>query len=311
MKAMVFVATSKLEMQDVPESPPSAGEALIDVAAAGICGSELHGIQHPGFRSPPLIMGHEFSGTTPDGRRVAINPVVVCGRCDLCKRGLTNLCMERSVIGIHRPGGFAERVAVPESNLHEIPAEMSWETAAMIEPLANAVHAWNLAVAAAPNRVGIIGAGAIGLVALSVALQNQAGEVAVADLSAERLAFATKLGATQTGPSLEGEFDVIFEAVGIEATKRASVEHLRRGGVAVWLGLVDPQPGFDSQDLIRSEKKVLGSFAYTDFEFSEAVNLATEVDLSWGQSFPLDHGVDIFMELMHGRTDVAKALLRP
>src|SRR5688572_18248961 len=110
MKAMVYTAPSVLELQNVPEPEPAPGETVVEVKSSGICGSELHGVQTPGFRQPPLIMGHEFGGTTREGRRVTINPMVACGHCDMCRRGRHYLCRTRSIVGIHRSGGFGERV---------------------------------------------------------------------------------------------------------------------------------------------------------------------------------------------------------
>jgi threonine dehydrogenase-like Zn-dependent dehydrogenase len=310
LQALVFTAPGVVEVLDVDEPTPVEGEVVVEVAAAGICGSELHGISKPGFRTPPLVMGHEFAGTTPDGRRVTVNPIVSCGTCDLCKTGLAQVCRERAIVGIHRPGAFAERVNVPAHMIHELPAEMAWERAAMVEPLANGVHAWALAGRPAGARVGIIGAGTIGLVAYLVAAAGGAGEVVVCDLSEDRLGMARNLGAT-TAAELDGEFDVVIDAVGVAATHKASVDRLRPGGTAVWIGLMGTDAGFDSTDLIRQEKSVLGSFAYTDDEFGEAVRLAQTADLGWVDSFPLAEGATIFTELMHGRTDVVKALLRP
>lgn len=310
MKAMVFTGTGVVEMLDVDEPVAGEGEVVLDVELAGICGSELHGIAHPGFRQPPLIMGHEFAARTADGRRVTVNPIVSCGVCDRCVAGQDQLCRSRSLVGIHRAGGFAERVAVPERTLHTLPDGMSWQTAAMVEPLANAVHAWRLCGEAAGARVGVIGAGTIGLVSLIVAAR-EAGDVVVADLSEERLETAQRLGASATVQRLEGEFDVIIDAVGAEATHRDALDRLRPGGTTVWLGLLSPVPGFDAQDLIRQEKKVFGSFAYRAQDFADAVGMAAEVDLSWATEFPLDQGAEIFTELMHGRSDVVKALLRP
>ena len=133
----------------------------------------------------------------------------------------------------------------------------------------------------------------------------------VADLTKDRLAWATKLGATATGPALEGEFDVIIDAVGAPATRRASLEHLRPGGTTVWLGLLSDDAGFDAKDLIRMEKKVVGSFAYSDRDFAAAIEIAPSVDLTWATDFPLREGADIFTQLMNGRSDVVKAVLRP
>ena len=142
---MVFTGTGVVEMLEVDAVEPGEGEVLLKVEAAGICGSELHGILHPGFREPPLVMGHEFAGTTPDGRRVTVNPIVSCGTCDLCVMGEDQLCRTRSIVGIHRPGAFAEHVVVAQRYLHDLPDSLSWQQGALIEPLANAWHTWGLA----------------------------------------------------------------------------------------------------------------------------------------------------------------------
>lgn len=311
MRAMVYTAPLELKILDVDPAVAADDEVLIEVHSSGICGSELEGIrsQSP-FRVPPLVMGHEFGGVRVDtGQRVVVNPIVSCGACDLCLMGQANICRSRAVIGIHRPGAFAEHVAVPERCCHPMPDDMSWEQAALVEPLANAVHAWRLVTDRAPARIGILGAGTIGLVALLVSRWRGAAEIAVADLSEDRLEVARRLGATSTGASLEGEFDVVFDAVGATPTRRASIESLRPGGAAVWLGLHHADPGFDSLAFTRSELAVFGSFAYTDQDFRAAIGLARTVDPFWVSTFPLDRGVEIFNELMEGRTDVVKAQL--
>lgn len=310
MDAMVYTRPGTVEMLEVDEPQVGDGEVLVAVEAAGICGSELHGITKPGFRQPPLVMGHEFAGRTPDGRRVAVNPVVGCGTCDCCRIEAPQLCRTRAIIGIHRAGAFAEQVAVPETCLRDLPDELGWEEAALIEPLANAVHAWGLAERPSGSRVGVIGAGTIGLVCV-LAARGDAAEIVVTDLADNRLATAKDLGADVTGHELEGEFDVIIDAVGASVTRQASIEHLRPGGTAVWLGLLSPDAGFDATELIRQEKRVLGSFAYRNADFDAAIELAPHVDLSWSTSFPLAEGADIFTELMNGRSDIVKALLRP
>jgi len=305
-----------VEMLDVPEPDPGPGEVLVQVRAAGICGSELHGARHPGFRQPPLIMGHEFAGTTAGGEAVVVNPILSCGHCDLCQRGLRNLCRERQIIGVHRAGGFAERVAVPASALRPVPPGLGWEAAALIEPAANAVHAWNQASGALGTdakgaRVGVIGCGAIGLLCVAVALSSGAARVEVSDLAPARLAAALRLRAAVGGPGLEGEYDVVIDAVGSAATRAASVEHQRPGGMAIWLGLADSEPGFDASALVRSEKRVLGSFAYSDEEFAQATAMIREWDLAWAAGYPLAEGADVFTELMNGSLQPVKALLRP
>jgi threonine dehydrogenase-like Zn-dependent dehydrogenase len=107
VRALVFTAPSVVELQDVDEPAPRDGDVILEVMGSGICGSELHGFRSLGFRKPPLVMGHEIVGVDPSGRRVAVNPLLSCGHCDLCSRGLTEVCRERGLIGVHRPGGFA------------------------------------------------------------------------------------------------------------------------------------------------------------------------------------------------------------
>jgi threonine dehydrogenase-like Zn-dependent dehydrogenase len=316
VRALVFTAPGTVELLDVPEPDPGPGEVLVQVRAAGICGSELHGARQPGFRQPPLIMGHEFAGITGGGEAVVVNPILSCGHCDLCQRGLRHICREREIIGVHRAGGFAERVAVPASVLRPLPAGLRWETAALIEPAANAVHAWNrasdaLGAGARGARVGVIGCGAIGLLCVAVALSSGAARVEVSDLAPARLAAALRLGAGAGGPSLEGEYDVVIDAVGSAATRAASVAHQRPGGTAIWLGLADSDAGFDASALVRSEKRVLGSFAYSDEEFAQATAMIRDWDLGWAAGYPLAEGAEVFTELMNGGLHPVKALLRP
>jgi threonine dehydrogenase-like Zn-dependent dehydrogenase len=329
VKALVFTAPGQVELLDVPEPDPAPGEVLVEVRAAGICGSELHGARRPGFRQPPLIMGHEFAGIGAGGEAVAVNPILSCGRCAECRRGLRHVCRERQIIGVHRAGGFAERVAVPASALRPLPARLPWEAAALIEPAANAVHAWNQAGRAldasgarradgAPGahgaegaRVAVIGCGAIGLLCAATALSGGAGRVEVTDLSAARLAAAQRLGAEVAAPGLSGEYDVVIDAVGSAATRAASVAHQRPGGVAVWLGLAEEEAGFDANALIRSEKRILGSFAYSDEEFAEAMSRIQDWDLTWAAGYPLAAAAEIFTDLMNGGLHPLKALLLP
>lgn len=311
MRALVFTGPGTLELQEVEEPAAGQDEVLVHVRVAGICGSELHGVRNPGFRKPPLIMGHEFSGVTEDGRRVTVNPIISCGHCELCQAGLRQVCRERAIIGIHRPGGFAERVAVPAEALRPVPATLSWEAAALIEPAANAVHAWGLAATPDGARVGVIGAGAIGLACLLMAVSSGAGSVDVVDRSGQRLAVAKQLGASSTGSALTSEYDVIFDAVGSIETHNQSVDRLRPGGVAIWLGLAADTAGFDAAALVRTEKRVIGSFAYTDEDFARSTTLVQQWDLSWAAAYPLVDGARVFTELMNGSTHPVKALLRP
>jgi threonine dehydrogenase-like Zn-dependent dehydrogenase len=288
---------------------------LVEVRAVGICGSELEGFrsQSP-FRVPPLVMGHEIAGVRLDtGAPVAVNPLISCNVCDLCLRGQHNLCRTRALLGVHRPGGFATTVAVPERALHPLPAGMSFERAALAEPLANAVHAVRLAqqLDPQPQRVGVIGAGMLGLAVGIVARRVGAADVAISDLSAVRLATAERAGLRPV-EALDGEFDLVVDAVGSAATRNAAMVALRPGGTAVWLGLHGADAGIDALALTRSEQRVLGTFAYVDRDFRAGLALAGEIDVEgWIAERPLTDGVEGFMALLAGPAPATKTLLIP
>ena len=136
----------------------------------------------------------------------------------------------------------------------------------------------------------MLGCGAIGLLCTATALAGGAGRVDVTDLEPGRLAQARRLGAATAGPELDGEYDVIFDAVGSPVTRAASVRQLRPGGTAVWLGLLEEAAGFDGNALIRAEKRVQGSFAYSDEEFSQAADLLRGWDSELDDAVPADRG---------------------
>jgi threonine dehydrogenase-like Zn-dependent dehydrogenase len=311
MKALVFTALSVVEVLDVPEVILGENEVLVHVERAGICGSELHGIRRPSFRVPPLIMGHEFVGRTDNGRRVAVNPLLTCGTCDLCTSGKAELCRTRVLLGAHRAGGFAERAAVPASLLHDIPDNLAWDHAGLIEPVANALHAWHLAGSPSGRKIGVIGGGPIGLACIEVALANDAACIACAELSSERANVAQEIGAHFVADKLDGEFDVIFDAVGTAATRANSLEHLIPGGVTIWLGLATADCDFDAAAAVRLEKTIRGSFAYSVEEFVDAIELAPRLNLNWSTTYPLAQGAEIFLALMNGQSTPVKALLQP
>jgi alcohol dehydrogenase len=315
MQAVVYTAPLELELHDIPEPKPAAGEVLVDVRAVGSCGSELEGFRSRSpFRVPPLVMGHEIAGVRADtGAPVAINPLISCHDCDLCLRGQANLCRSRALLGVHRPGGFATRVAVPERALHPLAEGMSFERAALAEPLANAVHAIRHAqqLDSQPQTVGVLGAGMLGLALGIVARRVGAADVAICDLSEERLATATRVG-LRAVPELQGEFDLVIDAVGSAATRQAGMTVLRPGGTAVWLGLHGPDAGIDALALTRSEQRVLGTFAYIDRDFRAGLALAGEIEIDgWIARRPLAEGVAAFLGLLDGPAAATKTMLIP
>ena len=314
MQALVY--TAPLELRVLAVEPPVAepDETVLRVAAAGICGSEIEGfVSRSPFRVPPLIMGHEFSGYTDDGSLVTVNPLVTCGVCDMCVRGMANVCRRREILGIQRPGGFAEFVAVRTDAIVAMPAGATPLQAAFVEPTANGVHALRLIREhdPMPRRIGVIGIGPLGYAVLAAAVAGGTPQIAAADGYEPRRGWATKLGVTEVSDRLSGEFDAIVDTVGTAGTRAESVSLLRPGGTAVWMGLHGPEDAVDGQAMIRSEKRVITSFCYSPADYTAATDVVTRLDMAWGESVPLGDGVDAFLGLTKGPVPSLKTFLLP
>jgi len=314
MQALVYTAPLEMKVLDVDDPVADAGETLVRVAAAGVCGSELEGfVSKSPFRVPPLIMGHEFSGRLDDGTLVAVNPLVACGECDLCVRGLPNICRRRQIIGIQRPGGFAEAVAVPDRCVVPLPAGTSPLQGAFVEPLANGVHALRVIreVDPAPARVGVIGIGPLGFAVLAACRAGGIAHLAAADAYEPRQQWASRLGVGEVGADLDGEFDAIVDTVGTPGTRALSVDLVRPGGTAVWMGLHGPGNDVNGQALIRTEKRILASFCYSAADFVAATDIAAALETPWAEPVALADGVQAFTALTSGPVRTLKTFLMP
>jgi L-iditol 2-dehydrogenase len=339
MKAIYYPAWDELELRDVPEPSPKPGEVVLRVAAAGICGSELHGfVTHSARRTPPAIPGHEFCGQVSEvgpgvtgyqqGDWVGVNSVIACGQCADCLDANGHLCRDGEVFGMKRPGGFAEYCAVPVSTLLHLPGSVSPVQGSLLEPLANGVHALSLTSQRFPETVVILGAGAIGLFALQVAKASGALRLMSADVSDARLDVASQLGAeTVFNPGKQDVVaavqqmtrgrgaDVVIDAVGAAETRDAAVKMARRGGEVVWLGLHDDPTQLSGFDVVLGERKVLGSFAVTHHDLRTAIGLFAHGKITldpWVRTFPLSEGVQVFRQLATDPPkDYIKAVLLP
>lgn len=327
-----------MEIRDLDVTPLKPDEVRLKVAACGVCGSELESYKNRSpRRPPPLVMGHEFCGTVAElgadvtsvkqGASVVSNSLVPCGQCVRCTRGDTHLCASRQIFGMHRPGAFAEYVNVPARCLIPWPENLPAEAAALAEPLANGIHIVNLTKNYPAATVLVIGAGPIGLFTQQALQVLRGAKVYVADLSPERLAVATKLGAAGVINSREqdpakfmqsitgGEgADLVIDAVGASVTKKTSLDALRPGGVTVWIGLHENALTFDSYNVTLPEKQVLGTYAAKIEELAHALELmaAGKVDaLSWVQRFPLEEGVTAFQRMLAAKGHDIKAVICP
>jgi threonine dehydrogenase-like Zn-dependent dehydrogenase len=331
MKALVWHGPRQLAVEDVPDAQPGPGEVLLAPEACGICGSEVEGYgRSGGFRTPPLIMGHEFAGrvlavgegANPSwvGQRAAVNPLVAD---PAAPAGHENLGQGRQLLGVHRPGGFAGAVSVPESQLRRLPEGTDPRVGALAEPLANGVHSVGLGLAGrAPGEVGgtvVIGAGAIGAMVVQAAVAVGLPAVASVELDPARREIALALGAHSAHASgedakdaLGGDVGLVIDAVGAPATRTLAISLLRDGGHAVMLGLAADEVPVGFHRVIRGELTLHGSYAYTHEEYDRALGWLLEGRAGLPELppvEPLEAGPERFAELAAGPTPRVKVFL--
>jgi len=328
MKALVYTRPLEVTYRDEPDPVAQSGEALVRIDAVGICGSDMHGYHgHDPRRVPPLVLGHEAAGEVVagarKGRRVILNPLVTCGRCDYCRGGRANLCPQRKLIGMNRPGAFAELIAMPEENLIEVPAGMGATVAAVTEPAATALHAMHLGgrVLVRPineARILVLGGGSVGLLSALWARAMGGRSVLVGETNALRRASIQNAGLEAYDPLTtqpeENAFDLIIDAVGAKATRAAAICAVRPGGVIVHIGLLDSAGEADWRKITLQEVTVIGMYTYTAVDLAASAAALHEGrlgNLTWVEERPLSEGARAFADLHHGRTAAAKIVLRP
>jgi 2-desacetyl-2-hydroxyethyl bacteriochlorophyllide A dehydrogenase len=329
MHALVYTALRQLIVEERPRPQPAAGEMEIAVAAAGICGADLSGfLGRSRRRTPPLVLGHELVGRTREEQRVVVDPLIGCGHCTNCRSGRGNLCSGLRLFGMDALAGcFAEFVAVPRSQVHEIPDELDDREAILAEPLANIVHLFRLAAPQPRFSMGIVGVGTMGALALKMALHLGASEVLVEDVDTVRLATARQMGATLAansetesgearsfaGRGAEDGLDLVLDACGSEEARQEAFHLCKPGGTVVLLGMAAERSELDFGASIRREQRVLMSFGYTAMDFKRSLDLlvAGKIDLTeWTAELPLADGQKAFERMIGSRGDTLKMLLR-
>ena len=341
MQALVWEAPRVMALREMLAPEPAPDEVLIRVAYVGICGSELSGyLGHNALRVPPLVMGHEFSGeivglgehaaasnaALQTGQNVTVNPLSCRGTSELQERGLDQLCPTRVLLGAHRPGAYAELIAVPAKSVLPLPPTMSLRTGALTEPTACAVRIGELTGNVAGADCLVIGAGPIGLLALQILLRNGARQVFIADIDAERLAMGAALAGIALDPR---QVDVVatvrqatggsgvyvaVDAVGTAVTRTQCVSATRTTGTVILSGLHEESSSMPAADIIRREIVVRGSFAYSPANFAAALALLAEGAIRldpWIVEAPLAEGGHWFDRLIDAPGNVSKVLLRP
>ncbi|SMX23879.1 zinc-dependent alcohol dehydrogenase [Boseongicola aestuarii] len=326
MKALVYTGVETLEFRDVADPVAAPDTHLIRIDSVGICGSDMHAyLGHDDRRPAPLILGHEGAGTivggAMDGARVTINPLVTCGTCPACKAGRDNLCPTRQIISMPpREGAFAQFVTMPEKNLVVMPDGVSFEKAALAEPIACGWHAVRLGkgiIGGAADTALVIGGGAIGVgAALSLKAQG-IGNVTLSEPNEIRRNYLEQtvdfkiISPDQLGSEM---FDMVIDGVGFDSTRATASAHARPGGVILHIGLGGGSAGLDIRRMTLQEITFTGTYTYTaqDFRDTAAAIFAGHLgSLDWTEQRPLADGAAAFADIRSGATAAPKIILKP
>lgn len=294
MNALVYTGPEKISFKKITKPKVGAHEVLIKIKNVGICGTDLH-IYHGGMKTPlPLVMGHEFSGTVAGlgahvtgfkiGDKVTGEHVIPCKKCNYCLPGKPNLCQAARIIGLQRPGALAEYLVLPAELTYRVPEKMTFEEAAMVEPLSIAVYAIKEIGLVLDKNVAVIGQGPIGLL-LDQLLKAAGANVVGIDVLDHRLQFPKKYGwvdktinskrqnvAREIEKFCPGGADITFEVVGRDETAELALEITRRNGEVILLGVFEKESTINLMHIVKKELNLHGSWTCA-FSFPEAIDL--------------------------------------
>ena len=283
MKAAVIEAPGKVTVTTVPDPTPGPREVVVDVAACGLCGTDLHILQGEFAPTLPVVPGHEFAGEVVGlgsevtelaiGDRVAVDPSLYCNECRYCRAGRNNLCDRWRAIGVTVAGGAAEYAVAPVANCVRLPDHVDVQDAALIEPLSCAVRGYDILRSTLAAHVLIYGSGTMGLMMLELAKRTGAASVDVVDINPERLATAEKLGCSQTALSADElgrptGWDVVVDATGNAAAIQDGLDRVAKAGTFLQFGVSDyattatisPYRIYNQEITITGSMAVLHSF---------------------------------------------------
>ena len=317
--AKLAVGSGNLALVDRPERPAGAGEVLVSVLAAGVCGTDLHIDADEYPSSPPVTLGHEVCGEVigvgaevPESwlgvRIVSETYFSTCGACPSCRDGRPNLCRERCSIGSRADGAFADRVVLPAAGLHVLPDWVSDHAGPLVEPLACVCNCLlDPSVIQPGDQVLITGPGPVGLLAAQVA-RSAGGDVTVVGLSSDgmRLEVAASLGfGRATGVEEAREVDVAIECSGSQGGARSCLEALRPGGTWVQVGVFGKDVTVPLDLVLLKELRVRAGFASTPQSWQRAMTLLADrrldLDSLVTRVSPLEAWAAAFEDLRAGR----------
>lgn len=301
MTAALFTGPRTFEVKDIDVPVLEPESVLVRVCQCGVCGSDLHFYRGELPLPPGTCMGHEMSGEIAEvgpgvddfrpGDRVCVEPLLVCGRCQYCRGGEYQLCRQRQLLGAPLQGGFARYVQVPAYCVYRLPDAVDLEVGSLIEPLAVAVHGLRLAGLSMGDRLLVLGAGAIGLMAVAAAREMGAASVVASGRYSHQREAALALGAEAaveeseealrelSGSAWDSPFDLVVEAVGGHAdTLSQAVSQARFGGRVAVLGLFTQPVTLNAMSVMLKEMRLVGAMTYgragTRSDFDLALDIA-------------------------------------
>ena len=305
----------------VPESRP--GWVAVDVAYAGICGSDLHIAAGEHVRAQPgTVLGHEFvghlaepHGDLPVGEPVFVSPAVPCWCCAACLAGRTNVCRNLTLVGIDYPGAIAPRTVVPGGGIYPLPSDVDLVAAALIEPVAVVVRAIRRSGLALGDRVHVIGGGPVGCLVGLLATAGGA-TVTMSEPSASRREYATGLGLmiVESPDDLGYGADIVFDASGHTSVAGELLSWLRAAGTAVIVGAYHPGlHGINLLSVMFDEITIIGTRIYQHRDVEDAVHLVYNRKLDAhrliSKIYPLEAAVNAIDNLRNG--EEMKVLIKP
>lgn len=336
MKALQLTDYRHLEYVDVPVPTPADDEVLLQVKACAVCGSDIHGYVHNnGRRIPPIIMGHEAAGIITEtgknvkdfqiGEKVTFDSTQYCGTCENCRNGLTNLCLNRKIIGVSCPsykkdGAMAEYITVKAHTLYRIPDSVPFEEACLIEPLSVCLHAVNISQLKASDHVVIIGDGTIGLMTLLAVHSICTENIRIIGKHKNKLNIAKKISpqiSTLKFSDIDFEAclnaDIIFDTVGTNETTNTAFKIVKTAGKIVLIGNGATEVTFPLQECIVRQIQVLGSYSSAG-EYTQGLDLLKDSNISLkpftDHIFPFSEAKEILQLLADKKLDLIKAILK-
>jgi len=335
MQAVVFTAPETVVVKQVPDPVCQPDEVVVKVAASGLCGTDLH-IYHNEYMSEfPIIPGHEFGGIVAEvgkevtdfkvGDRVSADPNLYCGHCYFCRNEQANHCLNWEGVGITRPGSFAEYVAVPARATYLLPDNLTDAQAAFIEPVSCVIHALKRLRVWPGDEVLIFGAGPMGLLLVQALGHSGASQVVVVEKQPDRLALASKLGATATVPAGPAQaealrelapygFAIVVDATGVPAVIEKAFDYLKPRGQFLQFGVTpnNARVSLSPYDIFRHDWTIIGSFALC-YTFQAAIawlaNGVVKVEPLISHTLPLREFPTALRDFAEGKT--LKVQLRP